>query len=462
MDYLPIFINLREKNVLVVGGGKVATRKIRQLISTGAIIHVVAPVLHDVLQQLVKQHQIYWYAKTFDEALLDNKILVIAATHDKKINRIVFETASKKSCLVNIVDNPSLCSFIFPAIIDRSPLLIAISSTGKAPVLARQLKEKFEAMLSPRLGRIADIAGCWRERVSAKLHDIKLRRRFWEFIFTSQFVSLIEKGHEKQAEHYLLQQLDEIDTSPCGEVILVGAGPGDTGLLTLNGLQAIQRADVILYDALVNPQILAFARKESDLICVGKRAGKHSVVQSDTNCLLVDYAKQGKCVVRLKGGDPFIFGRGGEEIKVLRKYNIAYSAIPGITAAIGSCAYAGIPITYRNVSRGVTLITGHSSDDQDTLHWPALAQLPHTVIIYMGMMKTNYIQQQLINYGKDPSTPVAIISKGTCDEQQTHIGCLSELAELAKQAESPALLVIGDVVKMSEELAWFFHEAEVA
>lgn len=462
MDYLPIFINLRDKHVLVVGGGKVAARKIKQLIPTGAIIYVVAPVLQNSLQQLVSQNQIHWLAQTFDDSLLENKILVIAATHDKNINQLVSQKALEKSCLVNVVDNPSLCSFIFPAIIDRSPLLIAISSAGKAPVLARQLREKIEAMLSPRLGRVADIAGRWRHQVKAKWHDIKMRRRFWEFIFTSRFVSLIENGQEKQAETYLLQQLEQADKQQSGEVILVGAGPGDAGLLTLNGLHAIQRADIILYDSLVNPQILSFARKESDLICVGKRAGNHSVIQSETNRLLVGYAKQGKCVVRLKGGDPFIFGRGGEEINVLRQHKIAYQAIPGITAALGSCAYAGIPITYRNISRGVTFVTGHCSDEQAALHWSSIAKLPHTVIIYMGVMKAGYIQQQLINHGKDPSTPIAIISNGTCDGQQTHIGCLTELTELAKHAASPALLVIGEVVKMSEELAWFAQVADVA
>lgn len=461
MDYLPLFIDLKQRPVLVVGGGDVAARKIDLLLRAGADIRVVARTLTPALRHLHQSTRLQWLEQEFSAQQLDDVFLAIAATDDVNLNAAVFTAADRRRVLVNVVDDPARCSFIFPSIVDRSPLMVAVSSGGQAPVLARLLREKLEALLPASLGAMARIAGAWRGRVKQRLKSVGERRRFWEQIFNGRFSSLVAAGLEPQAEEELLRVLRQPEVCG-GEVALVGAGPGDAGLLTLRGLQVIQQADVVLYDHLVSDEVLDLARRDAERICVGKRAGAHSVAQEETNRLLVQLAGQGKRVVRLKGGDPFIFGRGGEELQAVAAAGIPFQVVPGITAAAGATAYAGIPLTHRDHAQSVVFITGHCRPDGDALEWATLARSRQTLAIYMGTVKAGEISQQLIAHGRSPDTPVAVIGRGTRPEQQVLTGTLQQLEILAHQAPSPALLVIGEVVKLHHQIAWFRHQSQSA
>ncbi|QDX29107.1 siroheme synthase CysG [Dickeya poaceiphila] len=460
MNYLPIFADLRQRPVLVVGGGEVATRKIDLLLRAGADVRVAARSLCEPLHALYQAGQLAWVAQDFSPALLDNVFLVIAATDDGVLNATVFEQANQRQLLVNVVDDQPKCSFIFPSLIDRSPLMVAISSGGQAPVLARLLREKLEALLPTRLGQMAELAGKWRGRIKQRLVSVTERRRFWERIFTGRFSSLVAAGQLAEAEQELTLQLTQPDARQ-GEVALVGAGPGDAGLLTLRGLQVIQQADVVLYDHLVSDDVLDLVRRDAERICVGKRASAHLLPQEDINALLVTLAQEGKRVVRLKGGDPFIFGRGGEELQQVAQAGIPFQVVPGITAAAGATAYAGIPLTHRDYAQSVIFITGHCRPDGDELDWSTLARGRQTLAIYMGAMKSAEISRQLIAHGRAPHTPVAVIGRGTRQDQQVLTGTLSELEQLAQQAPSPALLVIGEVVNLHQHIAWFGEQVRM-
>ncbi|WP_282677141.1 siroheme synthase CysG [Serratia marcescens] len=463
MDYLPIFADLKQRPVLVVGGGDVAARKVDLLQRAGAEIRIVAQSLSPELEQQRQQGQVLWLGKSFDPQQLDDVFLAIAATDDNALNAAVFAEADKRRVLANVVDDQPRCSFIFPSIIDRSPLVVAVSSSGQAPVLARLLREKLEALLPASLGQMAQVAGRWRGQVKRRLASIGERRRFWEKIFGGRFATLVANGQTAQAERQLEQDLQRFaagDEGAQGEIALVGAGPGDVGLLTLRGLQVMQQADVVLYDHLVSGEILDLVRRDAERICVGKRAGAHSVIQEETNRLLVELAQQGKRVVRLKGGDPFIFGRGGEELQVAAAAGIPFQVVPGVTAAAGATAYAGIPLTHRDHAQSVTFITGHCRPDGDGLDWADLARARQTLAIYMGTMKAADISQRLIAHGRDAATPVAVISRGTRADQQVQIGTLEHLEHLAQRAPLPALLVIGEVVELHHQIAWFGHQSQ--
>lgn len=463
MDYLPIFADLKQRPVLVVGGGDVAARKVSLLQRAGAEIRIVAQSLSPELEQQRQQGRVLWLGKTFDPQQLDDVFLAIAATDDNALNAAVFAEADKRRVLANVVDDQPRCSFIFPSIIDRSPLVVAVSSSGQAPVLARLLREKLEALLPASLGQMAQVAGRWRGQVKQRLASIGERRRFWENTFGGRFATLVANGQTAQAERQLEQDLHRFatgDEGTQGEIALVGAGPGDVGLLTLRGLQVMQQADVVLYDHLVSGEILDLVRRDAERICVGKRAGAHSVIQEETNRLLVELAQQGKRVVRLKGGDPFIFGRGGEELQVAAAAGIPFQVVPGVTAAAGATAYAGIPLTHRDHAQSVTFITGHCRPDGDGMDWADLARARQTLAIYMGTMKAADISQRLIAHGRDASTPVAVISRGTRADQQVQIGTLEQLEYLAQRAPLPALLVIGEVVELHHQIAWFGHQSQ--
>lgn len=459
MDYLPLFADLKQRPVLVVGGGEVAARKIDLLHRAGAQVRVVAQTLSSELEQQHQDGRIHWLAKVFLPEQLDEVFLVIAATNDTVLNAAVFTAADQRRILANVVDDQPRCSFIFPSIVDRSPLVVAISSAGQAPVLARILREKLEALLPASLGEMAAVAGRWRGRVKQQIQTMGARRRFWENAFSGRFASLISRGQLAQAEDELQQSLDG-QGSTLGEIALVGAGPGDPGLLTLRGLQVIQQADVVLYDHLVSPEVLDLVRRDAERICVGKRAGAHSVAQEETNQLLVTLAQKGKRVVRLKGGDPFIFGRGGEELQVAAQAGIPFQVVPGVTAAAGATAYAGIPLTHRDHTQSVTFITGHCRGDGDDLDWQALARGRQTLVIYMGTVKAAEISQHLMTHGRASTTPVAVISRGTRADQQVRIGTLAELESLAHQVPTPALLVIGEVVDLHHQIAWFGQQRQ--
>ncbi|MCW2094942.1 siroheme synthase CysG [Lelliottia amnigena] len=435
MDYLPLFALLKDRPVLVVGTGEIADRKIAFLQRAGAQVQSVT-------------------ASEFDESQLDQVVLAIAATDDPALNRRVFEAANARHRLVNVVDDQPLCSFIFPSIVDRSPLLIAISSGGNAPVLARMLREKLEALLPVSLGRMAEVAGGFRERLKAFRTTTADRRRFWEKAFRGRFASLMAAGNEQAAKRELEDSLHASHQQQ-GEIILVGAGPGDAGLLTLRGLQVIQQADVVFYDHLVSDEVRELIRRDAEQICVGKRAGEHSVAQHETNQMLIDAAKAGKSVVRLKGGDPFIFGRGGEELQAAAQAGVPFQVVPGITAASAVTAYAGIPLTHRDYAQSVTFVTGHYKADSAPFDWAQLAQSRQTLAIYMGTLKAADISEQLIRHGRDKATPVAVISRGTRVDQHVATGTLQQLANLAKNAPMPALIVVGEVVELHQTLAWF-------
>ncbi|GAB1439614.1 siroheme synthase CysG [Providencia sp.] len=357
MDYLPLFVDLRTRKVVLIGGGVIAARKAELLIKAQADLVIISPTLCTQLQLEYQQNKFVWLADEYKSTQLDDAFLVIAATDNALLNETVFYDANERKIFVNVVDDQPLCSFIVPSIIDRSPVVVAISSAGTAPVLARLLREKLETMLPNSLGKMAEIAGRWREKVKASLTNMRERKRFWETSFSGRFASLVEQGQFSEAEQQLERQLYQPDNR--GELTLVGAGPGDAGLLTLKGLRVLQSAEVVLYDHLVSEEVLELVRRDADKICVGKRAGAHSVSQEETNALIVKFAQQGKKVVRLKGGDPFIFGRGGEELQVAAKAGIPFQVVPGVTAAIGAAAYAGIPLTHREHSQSITFITGH-------------------------------------------------------------------------------------------------------
>jgi uroporphyrin-III C-methyltransferase/precorrin-2 dehydrogenase/sirohydrochlorin ferrochelatase len=436
----------------------VAARKVSLLRRAGAEIRIVAHTLSPELEQLHQQKVIHWLGQNFAPSQLDDVFLAIAATDDPALNAEVYAEADQRRVLANVVDDQPNCSFIFPSIIDRSPLVVAVSSSGQAPVLARLLREKLEALLPASLGEMAQVAGRWRGQVKQQLSSIAVRRRFWEQAFAGRFSTLVANEQSEQAEQQLEQDLAAFaqgNESQQGEIALVGAGPGDVGLLTLRALQVMQQADVVLYDHLVSDEILDLVRRDAQRICVGKRAGAHLVIQEETNRLLVGLALQGKRVVRLKGGDPFIFGRGGEELQVAAAAGIPFQVVPGVTAAAGATAYAGIPLTHRDHAQSVTFITGHCRPDGDGVDWADLARARQTLAIYMGTMKAADISQRLIAHGREASTPVAVISRGTRADQQVQIGTLEQLEQLAQQAPLPALLVIGEVVELHHQIAWF-------
>lgn len=456
MQYLPIFTNLSGKAVLLVGGGHVALRKARTLLSAGAILTVVSHQFEAEFYQWQQQQQARLIQGDFEPAQLAGHWLVLAATDDDDVNAAVHQAATARQIWVNTVDDQAKCEFIFPSIIDRSPILVAISSGGTAPVLVRRLREKLETLLPQHLGPLAELVGKFRGKVQQKIQGFAERRQFWEKVFNSAVVSRVQKQQFSAAEVELTAALEQHQPS-LGEVYVVGAGPGDPELLTLKALQLMQQADVVVYDYLVSEPIMQLVRRDAELICVGKKAGAHSVAQEHTNQLLIKLALSGKKVCRLKGGDPFIFGRGAEEIEVLLPHQIPFQVVPGITAAAGCAAYAGIPLTHRDHAQAVQFVTGHCQKDGQEPDWHSLSRPHQTLVIYMGLMKSSHIQQQLLQAGRAAATPVAILENGTRPEQRVITGTLAELATLVEQhqVQSPALLVIGEVVSLQSKLAWF-------
>ncbi|AQQ00015.1 uroporphyrinogen-III C-methyltransferase [Pseudoalteromonas aliena] len=456
MQYLPIFTKLDNKPVLVVGGGEVALRKCRAFLKARASVTLVAPWFCDELKEHAHNNEVTLIDAYFDESHLDGKMLVIAATDRDEVNNNVFELANARNVFVNVVDDQPKCTFIFPSIVDRDPITIAISSAGTAPVLARRLREKLETLIPQHIGPLATLVGGFRDKVKKRFKHFSDRRQFWEGVFDSSVVSKVQTGDTQAAQQQLEQMLDA-KAEPEGEVYVVGAGPGDPELLTLKALQLMQQADVVVYDFLVSDEIMELVRRDADLICVGKRLGDHSVVQDDTNQMLVDLAKQGKKVCRIKGGDPFIYGRGGEEVQVLAANNVNYQIVPGITAAAGCSAYAGIPLTHRDHAQAIQFVTGHCKKDGQELDWQSLAKANQTLAIYMGVIKSPHIQSELLKHGRKADTPVAIIENGTRKNQRVVTGQLGELADLIQRNSiiSPALLIIGEVAALHSQLAWF-------
>ncbi|QJT25683.1 uroporphyrinogen-III C-methyltransferase [Aeromonas media] len=455
MDYLPIFCRLDNKPVLLVGGGEVAERKARLLLDAGAHLTVVAPELGPELAELAANGSIEWLAGEFAPAQLAGKWLVVAATDRREVNALVYQSANLARIFANVVDDPKRSSFIMPSIIDRSPLMVAISSGGKAPVLARLLREKLEALLPQHLGAVAAFAGSLRERVKARFASMGERRRFWERLLGADRLGQALARGDGASANQLADSLFADESQTGGEVVLVGAGPGDPGLLTLHALRQMQQADVVVYDRLVSDDVMALVRRDAKRIFVGKQAGNHCVPQEGINQLLLEEAKKGQRVVRLKGGDPFIFGRGGEELETLVGSGIGFQVVPGITAASGCAAYAGIPLTHRDHAQSVRFVTAHGKGGARDLDWPLLAKDKQTLVFYMGLSSCAVIREQLLTHGKGGDTPVALIERGTQPSQRVIRGTLDQLPELAVGVESPALIMVGSVVTLADQLAWF-------
>ncbi|MDX7900707.1 siroheme synthase CysG [Aeromonas media] len=455
MDYLPIFCRLDNKPVLLVGGGEVAERKARLLLDAGAQLTVVAPELDPELAELAANGSIEWLTGEFAPAQLTGKWLVVAATDRREVNALVYQSANQARIFANVVDDPTRSSFIMPSIIDRSPLMVAISSGGKAPVLARLLREKLEALLPQHLGAVATFAGSLRDRVKARFATMGERRRFWERLLGADRLGQALARGDGASANQLADSLFAEESKAHGEVVLVGAGPGDPGLLTLHALRQMQQADVVVYDRLVSDEVMALVRRDAKRIFVGKQAGNHCVPQEGINQLLLEEAKKGQRVVRLKGGDPFIFGRGGEELETLVGSGIGFQVVPGITAASGCAAYAGIPLTHRDHAQSVRFVTAHGKGGARDLDWPLLARDKQTLVFYMGLSSCSTIREQLLAHGKQGDTPVALIERGTQPSQRVIRGTLNELPALAVRVESPALIMVGSVVTLADQLAWF-------
>lgn len=459
MEFFPVFMDIKSKPCLVVGGGSVAARKVSLLRKAKGQVVVVSPKLCNEMQAWVDKGDIEYQAREFEPADLDGKVLVIAATDVESVNRHVSELASARSLPVNVVDQPELCSFITPSMIDREPVQIAISTGGASPVLARQLRAKLESSIPGNYGRLAAIVEEYRDEVKERFANVELRRNFWESILEGRFSELVLTGKEKAAREELLKQLDEAShqTESKGEVYLVGAGPGDPDLLTFRALRLMQQADVVVYDRLVSQPILEMVRRDAEFIYAGKARADHAIPQEEINMLLARLAKEGKRVLRLKGGDPFIFGRGGEEIETLMEEGVAFQVVPGITAAAGCASYSGIPLTHRNYAQSVSFVTGHLKDGSTDLNWTMLAQPKQTVVFYMGLNGVKTICEQLISHGRNANTPAALVEKGTTPEHKVHIGDLSSLPAMAESGDikPPTLIIVGEVVELHEKLAWF-------
>lgn len=457
MKLYPLFADLTDRPVLVVGGGTVAERKADALVASGARVTVGAPTLTPLLRRWAEQGRITWLAGLFDEAWLDGTWLVIAATDSADLHRRIAALAQSRQLFVNVVDDAQQSTFHVPAVVDRSPVTIAISSGGHAPMLARLLRERLELLVDPVIGSVATLLAQMRDRIRAKVPELALRRRFYERLLAGPVQSLLRRGQWALAEASTERMLDAMEPQALGAVVLLGAGPGDPGLLTLRGLRALNEADVILHDRLVSVDILALARRDAERIEVAKQAGHHHTTQAQIHALMLEHARAGRRVVRLKGGDPFVFGRGGEELEFLRGHGIPYEVVPGITAALACAAYAGIPLTHRDHAQSVRLVTAHCQQSIDTLDWPALAQERQTLAVYMGTSELATIQQQLLIHGRAATTPFALVENGSRPEQRIVVGTLANVVERAQASNvrSPALLIIGEVAALATSLAWF-------
>lgn len=459
MDYLPIYLNLKDRLCVVIGGGDVAARKTGLLLRAGARVRVCSPELGQGLQGLLAEGRIEHRAERFRPELLDGAVLVIAATDDETVNRAVYEAARAYNLPVNVVDRPELCTFIMPSIVDRSPVIAAVSTGGASPVFARLIRARLESLIPASFGRLARLAAEFRDKVKARIQNPGKRRHFWEEVLQGYVAELVYSGQDEAARAALERKLaaEEGTEPPVGEVYLIGGGPGDPDLVTFRALRLMQQADVVVYDRLVSPEVLDLARRDALRIYAGKERDHHVLPQEDINQLLVRLAREGKRVVRLKGGDPFIFGRGGEEIATLAQEGIPFQVVPGITAAAGCAAYAGIPLTHRDYAQSVVFVTGHLKDGSVDLNWKALAQPNQTVVFYMGLQGIEIICRELVRHGLPADTPAALVQQGTTRSQRVLTGTLETLPGIVQQGQvkAPTLIIVGQVVRLHEKLAWF-------
>ncbi|MBT8134187.1 MAG: siroheme synthase CysG [Gammaproteobacteria bacterium] len=458
MEYLPIFIQIKNRPCLVVGGGSIAARKVALLRKAQADVTVVSPQLCAELEGLSQQGLIEHKARIFEDSDLDECVIVIAATDQHDVNQHISDLANKFSVPVNVVDNPKQGSFIMPSIIDRSPVVIAVSTGGSSPVLARLIRTRLEGSIPAAYGQLAKLVESFRDKVKAAFPDVESRRSFWEKILQGSVAEMVFTGHENDAKKMLDKAIDEQSVVPQipGEVFLVGAGPGDPDLLTFRALRLMQQADVVVYDRLVSPAIMEMVRRDAEVVYVGKERDKHTMQQESINQLLVRLAKEGKRVLRLKGGDPFIFGRGGEEIELLAEEGVAFQVVPGITAATGCSSYAGIPLTHRDYAQSCVFVTGHLKDGSVDLNWKALAHPNQTVVFYMGLHGAPTLCKEMVAHGLPPTTPVALVEQGTTPQQRVYIATLDTLLDViaSEDIKPPTLIIVGEVVSLHEKLSW--------
>lgn len=455
---LPIFIHIHNRRCLVVGGGRVAARKLRTLARAGANITLVAPQLDTVLARSVDALAVTHISREFEDSDVSDYALVVAATDSLTINERIAGLAKGKGIPVNVANQPELGTFIFPSVIDREPVTIAVSTGGSSPALARWLRGHLETIIPDRFGELARLIACYRETVKRKYPTVSQRMRFWERALHGRLSEFLFHNQPRKAAEILDQHLQlGLDETPVGEVYLVGAGPGDPDLLTFRALRLIQQADIVLYDRLVSRSILDLVPRGTELIYVGKARSDHSVPQDKINQTLVEYARQGRRVVRLKGGDPFIFGRGGEEIDGLAMHDVPFQVVPGITAASGCAAYAGIPLTHRDYAQSCIFVTGHTRNNTLDLNWEALVQPRQTIVVYMGLTGLDILCRELTARGVPGQTPAALVERGTTPEQRVIAATLADLATLVDKAQvqAPTLVIIGHVVKLKDRLEWF-------
>ncbi|MDZ7656581.1 MAG: siroheme synthase CysG [Sulfurimicrobium sp.] len=464
MEFLPVFFDIKGKPCAVIGGGDVAARKVAMLLNSGGKVTVVAPELCSTLKRLAESGEIRHVQSRFDPVHLHEAIIVIAATDDREVNKQVSDVANTYRLPVNVVDDPDYCSFIMPSVVDRSPVIVAVSTGGSSPVLARLLRARLETLIPGAYGRLATLAERFRGQVKQHFTESSQRRIFWENVFQGPIAEMVFAGREDQASSALIKAIESStgDSQPRGEVYLVGGGPGNPDLLTFRALRLMQQADVVVYDNLVTPPVLDMTRRDADRIFVGKQRANHAMRQEEINELLVKLAKEGKRVLRLKGGDPFIFGRGGEEIETLSANQIPFQVVPGITAASGVASYAGIPLTHRDYAQACVFVTGHLKDGSMDLDWDMLARPNQTVVIYMGLLGLPVLCQQLVAHGLTSDTPAAIVQQGTTPSQKVVTGTLGSLPQLAKDAQlkPPTLIIVGKVVSLQGKLAWFTPDQE--
>ena len=461
MDYFPLFTKLTDTPCLIVGGGAVAARKAVALLRAGARITVIAPHLSTHLQTLVDGKALDYIAREYQDtditSIEGGYRLIIAATDNAAVNRHVAAQANTLAVPVNVVDAPDLCSVILPSIVDRDPVVIAVSSGARSPVLARLLRARLETLIPSRYGHLAELIAKFRHKLRKKITLPQARRGFWEKLLQGPVSELVFSGRDADAEQLIEQALVNAKDVQCGEVYLVGAGPGDPDLLSFRALRLMQQADVVLYDRLIAPEILNLVRREAERIYVGKRRSYHVVRQEEINATLARLALEGKRVLRLKGGDPFIFGRGGEEVETLAEQGIPFQIVPGITAASGCACYAGIPLTHRDYAQSVVFVTGHLKEGELQLNWSQLVQPQQTVVVYMSLTNIDVLCNKLIEHGMSHDTPVALVSRGTTVDQDVIIATLASLADKieGKEIHAPTLTIIGEVVNLHGSLNWF-------
>lgn len=459
MKYFPVFIDAEHIECLIVGAGEVAARKLELVLKTPAKVTVVSPWVSDTVAKLVKDHQLTLHHRRFEDDDLSGKNLVFIATDDEAVNQHVHDLGHQQKILVNVVDNTPLCKFITPSIVDRSPIIIAMSSGGVAPVLLRYIRQKLESVLPGKISLLGNFSEKFRNTVKHALSSVTDRRYFWEDVLDGDIGENVLQGNEDKADKQLLDALEKYKQGekPAGQVYLVGAGPGDPDLLTFRALRLMQKADVVVYDRLVSPDILELVRRDAEKIYVGKAKSNHTIPQEEINELLAKLALEGNRVVRLKGGDPFIFGRGGEEIETLIQHKVDFQVVPGITAASGAASYAGIPLTHRDHAQSVIFTTGHLRDNSIDLNWQTLAQANQTAVFYMGLTGLSIICRELVSHGMSEDTPIALIENATRANQKVVSGTLATILTKpeTETIKPPTLIIVGGVVNLHEKLNWF-------